>query len=294
MLLVIGATGHTGKYFLQELKKNNYKEKVRFLVKNNLNENIFKEYNLNYEIMQGDLNNKEDIQEACKDVDTILEIYNIKYSLNVLEAAIKEKVKRIIFVHTTGIYSKYKMASEEYKKIESDVIEKAKGKLNITILRPTMIYGDICDHNISKFIKMMDKMCIYPLIAGGKAKIQPVNARDLGKAYYQVLINEAKTKNKSYNLSGESPISIKDMLKNILNKLDKKILFVPIPLWISVLCAYILKFITLGKINIVEKVLRMDEDRYFENSEARKDFGYTTMSFDEGLDEEVKQYISKK
>ena len=60
------------------------------------------------------------------------------------------------------------------------------------------------------------------------------------------------------------------------------------------LCAYILKFITLGKINIVEKVLRMDEDRYFENSEARKDFGYTTMSFDEGLDEEVKQYISKK
>ena len=293
MLLVIGATGHTGKYFLEELKKHNYKEKVRFLVRDSSNEDIFKEYNLNYEIVQGDLNTKEDLKKACKGVDTILEIYNIRYSLNVLEAALKEKVKRIIFVHTTGIYSKYKMASGEYKIIEKEVIEKAKDKIDITILRPTMIYGDICDHNISKFIKMMDKMRIYPLIAGGRAKIQPVNARDLGRAYYQVLMNEEKTKNKDYNLSGEAPISIKDMLKSILKYLNKKSFFIPIPLWLSVFCAYILKAVTLGKIDIVEKVLRMDEDRCFDNTEARKDFGYTTINFEKGLNEEVEQYIRK-
>ena len=62
MLLVIGATGHTGRYFLQELKNNNYNEKVRFLVRDNSSENIFKEYNLNYETIQGDLNNKDDLQ----------------------------------------------------------------------------------------------------------------------------------------------------------------------------------------------------------------------------------------
>ena len=184
------------------------------------------------------------------------------------------------------------MASAEYKEIEKKVIEKSKGKIDITILRPTMIYGDMCDHNISKFIKMMDKMRIYPMIAGGKAKIQPVNARDLGKAYYQVLINEEKTKNKEYNLSGETPISIKDMLKSILKYLDKKSIFIPIPLWISVACAYILKVITLGKVNIVEKVLRMDEDRCFDNTNAKNDFGYTTIDFQEGLKEEVNQYIN--
>ena len=294
MLLVIGATGHTGKYFLKYLKDNNYTGKVRFLVRDNLSEDIFKDYNLNYEVVQGDLNNKEDIQKACKDIDTILEIYNINYSLNVLEAALKENVKRIVFVHTTGIYSKYKMASGEYKMIEKEVIEKAKGKIDITILRPTMIYGDICDHNISKFIKMMDKMRIYPLIAGGRAKIQPVNARDLGRAYYQVLMNEEKTRNKDYNLSGEAPISIKDMLRTISRKLNKNTLFIPIPLWFSVFCAYILKLITLGKIDIVEKVLRMDENRCFDNSEARKDFGYTTIEFQKGLEEEVRQYKNNK
>lgn len=294
MLLVIGATGHTGRYFLEELDKNQYKGKIRFLVRKESDKEVFEKYNLDYEIIEGNLESKEDLQKACKDVDTILEIYNIRYSLNVLEVALKEKVKRIIFVHTTGIYSKYKMASAEYKQIEKEVIEKSKGKIDITILRPTMIYGDLCDHNISKFIKMMDKMRIYPMIAGGKAKIQPVNARDLGKAYYQVLINEEKTKNKEYNLSGETPISIKDMLKSILKYLNKKSIFIPIPLWLSVACAYILKVITLGKVNIVEKVLRMDEDRCFDNTNAKNDFGYTTIDFQEGLKEEVKKYQSNK
>ena len=173
------------------------------------------------------------------------------------------------------------------------MIEKAKGKVDITILRPTMIYGDICDYNISKFIKMIDKMRIYPLIGGGKAKIQPVHAKDLGKAYYKVLINEEKTRNKDYNLSGEAPISIKELLKMISNKLNKKTIFIPIPLWISVFLAYIIKIISIGKIDIVEKVLRMAENRDFENEAAKKDFGYTTTNFEKGLEREINQYINK-
>lgn len=205
MLLVIGVTGHTGRYFLQELIKNKYKEKIRFLIREKSEEDLLKKSGLNYEIF----------------------------------------------------------------------------------------YGDICDHNISKFIKMMDKMRIYPMIAGGQAEIQPVNARDLGRAYYQVLINPEKTKNKDYNLSGEAPIKIKNMLKLILEYLNRKSIFVPIPMFISVSVAYILKFITLGKKDIVEKVLRMNESRVFSNEEARKDFGYTTINFEEGIKEEVEQYKKK-
>lgn len=294
MLLVIGVTGHTGKYFLQELVKNKYKEKIRFLIRKENEEAILKNTGLNYETIYGDLENIESLKKACKDIDQILEIYNIRYSLNVLEAAIQNDVKRIIFVHTTGIFSKYKMASEEYKIIEKEVIEKAKNNnIDITILRPTMIYGDICDHNISKFIKMMDKMRIYPMIAGGKAEIQPVNARDLGRAYYQVLINPEKTKNKNYNLSGEKPITIKNMLKLILKYLDKKTIFIPIPMFISITVAYILKILTFGKKDIVEKVLRMNETRIFSNEEARRDFGYTTIKFEEGIKYEVRQYKNK-
>lgn len=293
MLLVTGITGHTGKYFIEEMVKNNYKDKIRCIIRNEESEKNLKDTGLNYEVIIGNLNDKQTLDKACKNVDTILEIYNIHYSEDILESALKNGVKRIIFVHTTGIYSKYKMASSEYKRIEAEIINKAKNKIDITILRPTMIYGDMCDHNISKFIKMMDKMRIYPMIAGGKAEIQPVNARDLGRAYYQVLVNPENTVNKSYNLSGEKPITIKNMLKLILKYLGKKTIFVPIPLWMSITVAYFLKFITFGKMNIVEKVLRMDESRVFSNEEARKDFGYTTINFEEGIKREVEQYKNR-
>jgi len=290
VLLVTGITGHTGRYFIDELIKNNYKEKIRCIVRKDSSLDYIEKSGLNYELTFGDLNDADFLLESCKGIDEILSIYNIRYSINMINAAIKNNVKRIICVHTTGIYSKYKMASSEYKKIEEKVFELAKNKIDLTILRPTMIYGDICDLNISKFIKMIDKMKVYPVIAGGKAKLHPVNARDLGKAYYLVLINPETTKNKSYNLSGSEEIKIIDMLKLIGNYLNKKTIFVTVPLWLSVTSGYVIKLITLNKINIVEKILRMDESRCFSYEDASKDFGYSTINFKNAIKEEVEQY----
>lgn len=225
-----------------------------------------------------------------KDVETVFHIYNIYHSPKIIEAAINNKVERAILVHTTGIYSKYKSASSEYNRIESEVIKKAKDKITLTILRPTMIYGDMCDHNMSKFIKMIDKFRIFPLINGGKSLIQPVNARDLGKAYYDVLMKPEVTADKQYNLSGDKPISIKEALTIISNKLDKNTVFISVPIKMSVFAAYILKGITVGKVNIVEKVLRMGEDRAYSHELAKKDFNYTPMSFDEGIEIEINEF----
>ena len=293
MILVTGITGHTGRYFVENLEKNKFKEKLRCLVLDKTDADFLKKTKLNYEIEVGNLSDQKVLEKATEGIDTILQIYNINYSLNMLDAAIKNKVKRIIFIHTTGIFSKYKMASQEYKRIETEVIKRAKeNKINITILRPTMIYGDMCDANISKFIKMVNKLRVFPLIANGKAKIHPVNARDLGKAYYQVLINPNETKNKYYNLSGQEEISIKDMLRQISKYLGKKTLFIPIPMFLSILCAYLLKIVTIGKVNIVEKVLRMNETRVFSHADATKDFGYEPINFREGLEHEVKEFLN--
>lgn len=294
MLLVTGINGHTGSYLIEEMKKNNYSGKVRCIVMKNSNVECIEKSGLNYEIIVGDLNDIEFLENVCVGVEDIIHIASIKLSLNILGAAIKNNVKRIICVHTTGMYSRFKMASQEYKEIEEKVIELAKGKINLTILRPTLIYGNLCDNNMVKFIKMIDKMKIYPMIAGGKAEIQPVNARDLGKAYYQVLVNPETTKNKGYNMSGKDVVSIKEMLKIIGKSLNKKTIFIDIPMWASITCAYSLKLVSFGKFDIVEKVLRMNESRCFSHEDAKKDFGYDPMSLAQGIEIEVGQYIDKK
>ncbi len=290
MLLVTGITGHTGRYFLQELINNNYNGKIRCVARKNSNIEILRNSGLNIEIVTGDLNDKLFINKIMKDVRTVFHIYNIRHSLNIIEAAIENNVQRAILVHTTGIYSKYKSASKEYIRIESEVIKKANDNITLTILRPTMIYGDICDHNMSKFIRMIDKMKIYPLIGGGKCLIQPVNARDLGKAYYDVLINPIITANKQYDLSGDKPVTIKEALAIISHNLNKKTIFISIPMKLSVVVAYIFKILTLGRFDIVEKVLRMGENREYSHELAKKDFNYSPMTFDEGINIEIDEF----
>ncbi|AOY78272.1 nucleoside-diphosphate sugar epimerase [Clostridium formicaceticum] len=164
----------------------------------------------------------------------------------------------------------------------------------VTILRPTMIYGDLCDSNMSKFIKMIDKFRIMPVINGGKSLIQPVNARDLGKAFYTVLMSSDKTSGKAYDLSGEKPLQMIEVFKLIRDNLNKKTIFVSVPIGFGVFLARVVKVFSLGRVDYVEKVQRMAEDRSYSHEEAKSDFNYKPMSFEDGIQIEVKQYLKKR
>lgn len=148
------------------------------------------------------------------------------------------------------------------------------------------------DKNMVIFIKMVDKLRLFPVIDLGKNLLQPVNGGDLGKAYYQVLA-KPEIMNGDYILSGEKPIMMIDMFRLISNTLGKKTVFVSVPVGYGEFLARILKAVTLGKVDYIEKVQRMCEDRSYPHDDARRDFGYSPMSFEEGLRIEVEQYVKK-
>ncbi|ARE85909.1 SDR family oxidoreductase [Clostridium formicaceticum] len=297
MLLVTGITGHTGRYFLQELINNKYEGPIRCIVRETSNTSLLDNSGLNIEKVVGDLNDKTFIENAMEGIDTIMHIYNIHHSPTILQVAIEDNVKRAILVHTTGIYSNFKYASQGYRDIESKVSEMTSNldcSTKVTILRPTMIYGDLCDSNMSKFIKMIDKFRIMPVINGGKSLIQPVNARDLGKAFYTVLMSSDKTSGKAYDLSGEKPLQMIEVFKLIRDNLNKKTIFVSVPIGFGVFLARVVKVFSLGRVDYVEKVQRMAEDRSYSHEEAKSDFNYKPMSFEDGIQIEVKQYLKKR
>jgi uncharacterized protein YbjT (DUF2867 family) len=297
MLLVTGITGHTGGYFLQELIDHNYKDKIRCVVRENSDASFLDSSGLNIEKVIGDLNNVDFIKKSMVGVKSVMHIYNIHHSLNIVEIAIENNVDNVVLVHTTGIYSNFKNASQGYKDIEeniSNVQTKNNHTTEITILRPTMIYGDLCDSNMSKFIKMVDKFKIMPVIDGGRSVIQPVNARDLGKAFYTVLVSEDNLDAKAYDLSGDKPIQMVEAFKQISVELDKKRIFISVPLKLGVFFARVLRLFTFKKIDYVERVQRMGEDRSYSHEVASCDFGYNPISFEEGISIEVKQYALMK
>ena len=293
MLYVTGITGHTGKYLVEKLIKENYKGKIRCAVRPNSDTSIIDNSGLNIEKVVDDLSDIEFLKESMKDIETVLHIVHINKSENVLDAAIYNGVKWAIMVHTTGRYSKYKSASSEYIKIEDNVLSN-RDKIGITILRPTMIYGSHRDQNMYRLIDYLNRHKFFPIFGNGKNLMQPVSAKDLGEAYYSVLINRDKTYNKEYNLSGGSPLEYINLCRTITNILNKKTSYIFIPLQLSVLLAKIYNTLFKKALISVEQVLRMQEDKIFDHKNATLDFGYHPATFEKGVSKEINEYLLKQ
>ena len=291
MLLITGITGHSGRYFLQELIDNNYQGPIRCIVRSNSNIENLKKSGLNIEVVIGDLDDQAFLYQAFEGITDVFHIASIFYSVSVTKAAVRNNVKNLYLVHTTGIYSQYKSASEEYLKIENEVEILIKDTtIRKITLRPTMIYGYLNDQNMIVFIKMVDKLRVFPVINNGSNTIQPVNGRDLGKAYYQVLISTNLIE-KEYILSGKSSVSMKELFLMISQLLNKKTKFVNVPLRIGENGAKSILKLSMGKIDYVERVQRMAEDRSYSHENAKRDFDYNPMPLNEGLSIEINEYL---
>lgn len=295
VVAITGLTGKSGTWMLQQMlieheALNDYYFKVA--VRQTSNINNFSKAQFNYEIVIGNLTDGDYLNKLCAGIDTLFHIAGIDKSLLLVKAAVKAGVKRIVLVHTTGIYSKYKEAGELYRQIENEIEAIIQGKgISLTILRPTMIYGNLKDGNISVFIKMVDKLRFFPVVDHANYALQPVWAKDLGKAYYQVLINPIATNNKDYILSGGAEILLIDIFHTIENYLGRKNKYVSIPYPIAYAGAWCFYFLTFCKKDFREKVQRLVEPRVFSHQEATKDFGYNPAIFGVGVKDEIEEYI---
>lgn len=297
VVAITGLTGKSGSYMYSELLKNEVGEKYKFkiAVREFSKKEMFKNTTLNIELCEGDLEDTSYLYSFCNNVDTLFHIAGINKSLRLVEIAVKCGVKRLILVHTTGIYSKYKSAGEMYKEIERKIHKIIDGKeIDLTILRPTMIYGNLQDGNMSIFIKMVDKLRLFPIVNNAKYPLQPVWAKDLGIAYYNVLINVKTTANKNYVLSGAKPIDLIDIFKVIETKLGKKNIYISIPYWLAYFGAWLLYICTIFNIDFREKVQRLVEPRAYGYEAAKKDFGYNPVTFEVGIQDEIDMYIKSR
>lgn len=295
MLLVTGITGHSGRYFLKELVENNYVGPVRCIVRETSETSLIDNCGLKIEKVIGNLEDQDFMDKVMFGVSTVVHIASIFHSVTLMKAAVKNDVKRAILVHTTGIYSKYKSASEDYKNIEhkiDKVIRESNSTIGLIYLRPTMIYGYSNDKNMIVFIKMVDRLRLFPVINQGKSLLQPVNGGDLGKAYYQIL-SKSNIMSGDYILSGEKPVTMRELFELISQLLGKKTTYISVPLGLGVFLAKCLKACSFGKVDFIERVQRMGEDRSFSYKDAMKDFEYRPMALSEGLRIEIEEYLKK-
>lgn len=301
MLYVTGGTGHSGSWFIERMEREAVKAGgmplpfagIRCAVRPGSDASRLEASPLGVEIARGDLDDTDFLLRSMRGARAVLHIASIFSSPNVADAALRSGVEWLVMVHTTGRYSKYKSASEEYIKIEEAILA-MRDKIGVTVLRPTMIYGSSRDRNMWKLVDFLHRHTFFPLFGAGANLMQPVHARDLGNAYYEVLANRDRTFNRDYNLPGKRPISYLDLVRRVSRTLARRNVIVKVPLPLSILGAKLYNAVSRTPVISVEQVLRMQEDKAFDFSDAERDFGYAPLSFEEGIVEEVREYMKKR
>ena len=279
-ILLIGSTGFTGSYILNQLLKKN--DSISLYVRSINKAKSLKYNNLPVKIIKGDLANESELIFALKNIDIVIYVASlglghVKKIISVLE---KSNVKKIVFTSTTGIFTKLNPDSKQIRlDAENDI---RNSNLNYTIIRPTMIYGSKEDRNMSRLIKFIHKMPVIPVFGSGKFLQQPIHVEDLANVIIQAAYSKKSTR-KSYNVSGASPITYNDIIKTVTSSLNTYCKTIHIPLNISLLLAIFFERLLPRPIIKAEQIKRLNEHKAFTYDDAKKDFNFKPREFSEGI-----------
>lgn len=282
MILLTGATGFTGRFVLEELKRNG--DAVRCFLRPGSDQDKIK--HLADEIFVGDLTSLDSVIEAMNGIDGVINVVSIKegHIPVIIKGAELSGIKRALFFSTTAIFTKLNAKSKALRITAEEQIKNS--HLDWTILRPTMIYGTVNDRNMIRLIQTIDYFPVHPILGTGHHYIQPIYVGDLAKATVSAFHCQKAVKG-IYNLSGKSPLSYRDCVQTIARLLNKKCLMFSIPLWAAIFIAWLAEKIP-GLPDIKpEQVRRLNEDKRFDHLKATEDFGFKPRSFQEGMALEI-------
>ena len=282
-VFVTGGTGFTGSHAVPLLLKNGYE--VRCLYRLTSDRSTLPQPEIEWAL--GDVSDPQTLSSAMQGTGAVVNIASLGFGHadSIIRAAQAAGIQRAVFISTTAIFTQLNAKSKSVRIAAEQAIENS--GLKYTILRPTMIYGSPRDRNMWRLIRFMRYSPIVPVFGDGNYLQQPIYVGDVAQAIVSSLCND-QTIGKSYNIAGKYPLSYNQVVDTIAGQMNRRIWKVHIP---SKPVVGMLKFF--GRLHIpfpikAEQVLRLNENKNFSYEEARSDFGFSPLAFEEGIESEVK------
>jgi nucleoside-diphosphate-sugar epimerase len=145
-----------------------------------------------------------------------------------------------------------------------------------TVLRPTIIYDEGRDANITRLSRLIERFGFMPLAGSGTGLRQPVHAEDLAAGAVAAAASSAAA-NKIYAIPGRDTITYREMVGRIFDGMDRRRRIVAIPptLWRA---AFALAKPFISNANVAMGN-RMAKDMIFDAAPAMRDFGWNPREF---------------
>jgi nucleoside-diphosphate-sugar epimerase len=145
-----------------------------------------------------------------------------------------------------------------------------------TILRPTLIYLEGRDANVSRLAGLIRRFKVLPLSGKGEGLRQPVHADDLAGGAIAAAKVPA-TRDKAYDLVGGETLTYRTMAERIYAGLGRRPAILPLPAWLFRLLLTLAKPFYPGATATMGD--RMAQDLTFDDAAARADFGWAPREF---------------
>jgi uncharacterized protein YbjT (DUF2867 family) len=277
-----GATGFTGRRVVAELLRRGHA--VSALVRPSP---ARRDLPAGLARVEGDLADAHALASLLREADALVHVASLGFGhaeavVTALESA---GVRRAVFFSSTSLYTRLPAASKGVRLAAEERVRRMAGEW--TILRPTMIYGDAGDRNLSRMIRFVARSPVVPLPGGGKALVQPVHVEDLGRAAVDALTC-ATTACREYDLPGADPAPLRELIDHVARELGRRRFVVPLPIRPMAAVAGAWSRVGLPPRISAEQVLRLAEDKAFSYESARRDWGYAPRGWREGLAAEVR------
>jgi nucleoside-diphosphate-sugar epimerase len=273
-LLVLGATSLIGRYLVADLRAQD--RPFRAISRQPPGDG-------GPEWLQLDLS-RDDLVGALPQADSVLSLSPIWLLPSALPALAAAGVKRIVAFSSTSRMVKASSPVASERAVAARLAEGEEHTAEFcqahgiawTVLRPTLIYSEGEDANVSRLAALIRRFKVLPLSGFGGGLRQPVHAADLSQGALAVLDRE-QTFNRTYDLPGGETLTYRVMAERVFEGLGRspRIIPVPPPLWrlgLSLMGAG-LPGATAGMGS------RMGEDLAFDPAPARRDFNWSPRPF---------------
>jgi nucleoside-diphosphate-sugar epimerase len=145
-----------------------------------------------------------------------------------------------------------------------------------TILRPTLIYAEGRDTNITPLSRLIRKFGFMPLVGGGPGLRQPVHAEDLAIGAIAAA-GSAIAIDKFYSLPGPDTVTYQEMIGRVFDGLGQPRRFVSVPPWLWRATFAAARPLYPGA--NVAMGIRMMKDMTFDSTPAVRDLGWSPRGF---------------
>jgi len=272
-ILVIGGTGVVGGYIVEHLVRRGERPFVLSRSQRDAPD---------VEWVRGDM-----AEPATLNLPPVATLYCTADAVllaDILSRVFTPSLKRIVAFSSTSVMTKQDTEVAAEREVLRNLAEAEQRiaaaceqyGIGWTILRPTLIYNEGRDGNITPLSRLIRRFGFMPLVGGGTGLRQPVHAEDLAIGAIAAAASPAAV-NKFYSLPGAETLSYREMIGRIFDglHLPRRMISVPPVLW---RLAFALAKPLFPGANVAMGI-RMTKDMTFDATPAIRDFGWNPRGF---------------